>query len=180
MGAEAKLCVQVVEANGLPMLTNAVEGGRGPKLYLVMRIGTQAAATRLVKASKNPEWRETFVFRVKRTRTGSLASQKRLVIQLYSLESHNAQAEAQMACAVGKGDGRSNADLNVEEGLATSIPMPIRSLGRTVVLLGSSDAAPLPTLRSGDDLPAEFFDIIPKRGRTSGVPLFTLGSLQLK
>ncbi|QDZ18324.1 C2 domain-containing protein [Chloropicon primus] len=178
--------VQVLGAKNLPSLTNALEGGRGPRLYLVLKLGNQVATTRLVKASKHPQWEEEFIFRVKREDFDN-RKKEHLIIDLYTCNAHLDRADTHMATAVK--DGPSLASLGPaahgeEDGsnLSTSIPMPIRSLGRTVVLLASEDAAPLRTLESGESLPLQWVDIIPRSGqaRASKIPLFTLGQLGVK
>ena len=199
-----ELCVEVVEARNLPSLTNALSGGRGPRLYLVLRLGKQVASTRLVKASKSPRWNETFVFRVQRKweqgeeedrEAGDHAhghvgkEQERLSIDLYSSDAQLDRAEAHKTSTV-IGDGPSPSSLSprrdgeaeAHTALSPSIPMPIRSLGRAVVSLASEDAAPIPRLPDGSQAPLEFLDIIPRSGqaRASGIPLFSLGQLGVK
>ena len=82
-------------------------------------------------------------------------------------------AEAALSRLV-KGDGTREYDENME-GICESIPMPIRILGRTVVLLHGPDAAPL-SHRSAN-LNLQWLDIIPKSGHGM---MYTVGQLGVK
>lgn len=188
MGSTGRqLCVEVVEARGLPSLTQALEGGGAPRLYIVLKLGKQRASTRLTKATKAPSWRERFIFQLKTedfdgtastdAAAGATRDEAHLVCDLYACDAHMDLAEEQMAATV-RGDGRraNGVDDERQAVLATSIPMPIRSLGRTVILLASSK---LHSSRNGLALPVEYMDITPRRGHRS-MPLFTLGQLGVK
>ena len=82
-------------------------------------------------------------------------------------------AEAALSRLV-KGDGTREYDENME-GICESIPMPIRILGRTVVLLHGPDAAPL-SHRSAN-LNLQWLDIIPKSRHGM---MYTVGQLGVK
>jgi hypothetical protein len=261
---ETLLCVDVIGARNLPSLTQALEGGRAPRLYLVIKHGKQRACTALVKATKQPKWDQKFVFKLNTNQKKNKSAKEHspdalnhtshrdqkdpnivesdttnnvvasavkpskkkdhLFFSMFTCDAHNDVVEAALTQRIrgdgpsltrmqkdkenqqdGQGGSRATAstlfpssssslDRNNVLDLSTtgaSIPMPIRQIGKTVVLLHGPDAAPLQKMKTNTDndrdshLLIEWLDIIPTHGggihgRSSNIPLFTFGQLGVK